>query len=402
MQFSPDPLDAKLAIAQSDNVVFVYKWTRQNMEMKEDIGTSKTFLNKWSGKKSICNKFQETSSPTCLAWPCKNPQEVIYGLAEGEIKSGHLRSNKSHALYKASAAAIAISSNSTGTGLVSSHADGSIYRYIFGAKGSTKASLNIIYSCTYPVHSLSWGDSVCLGENEKVTFIDSNGKVEQVFDYSSLDDNCPPCKEFTASSFNSSGNVVAVGNYNHFRTFSKENGGSWIERPVTTVKYMCSVTTLSWKRDGSSLVLGTSCGLLDIYDSFLRRSLYKSGFELTFVSQCQVWIRRPEDDSKQTLLKSGNGQDITDIKIHRDPGTNIERYVVAHTRDSILCADIDSSDNKVSEIQWKCRSGNERYIFDAPSAYVISNVGEVTLVEVCSLLFLQRKSFFIDLDYSSH
>ena len=107
---------------------------------------------------------------------------------------------------------------------------------------------------------------------------------------------------------------------------------------------------------------------------------------MTFISRCHVLIRRPDDSSKQKLLKSRNEQEIEDIKIHRDPGTNIERYVVARTQDSILCADIDLQDNRVSEIQWKCRSGNERFIFDAPGAFVISNVGEVTLVEVCSSL----------------
>ena len=69
MQFSPDPLDAKLAIAQSDNAVFVYKWTRRHAEMKEDEDDTKTLTDKWSGKKSICNKFQEETSPTCLTWP---------------------------------------------------------------------------------------------------------------------------------------------------------------------------------------------------------------------------------------------------------------------------------------------------------------------------------------------
>ena len=46
MAFSPS--SDKLAIAQTDNIVFVYK-----------LGTE------WGEKKSICNKFETSSSTTC-------------------------------------------------------------------------------------------------------------------------------------------------------------------------------------------------------------------------------------------------------------------------------------------------------------------------------------------------
>ena len=66
MAFSPQ--SDKLAIAQSDNMVFVYK-----------IGLE------WGEKKSICNKFQHSSSISCLVWPIKRPNELAYGLAEGKV-----------------------------------------------------------------------------------------------------------------------------------------------------------------------------------------------------------------------------------------------------------------------------------------------------------------------------
>lgn len=69
MEFSPDSL--KIALAQSDNIVFIYK-----------IGSE------WGEKKSICNKFPASSSVTCMTWPKERPNEVIFGLAEGKVKSG--------------------------------------------------------------------------------------------------------------------------------------------------------------------------------------------------------------------------------------------------------------------------------------------------------------------------
>lgn len=49
LAFGPD--STKLAVAQSDSIVFVYK-----------LGDN------WGDKKAICNKFAQTSSVTCAAW----------------------------------------------------------------------------------------------------------------------------------------------------------------------------------------------------------------------------------------------------------------------------------------------------------------------------------------------
>ena len=73
MNFCPDPAQPKLAVAQSDNIVFVYKWT----------GAPDSI---WEGKKSICNKFAGTSPVTSLVWPVNHPFEVVYGLAEGKVR----------------------------------------------------------------------------------------------------------------------------------------------------------------------------------------------------------------------------------------------------------------------------------------------------------------------------
>ena len=66
MAFSPD--STKLAIAQSDNIIFIYK-----------LG------NVWGDKKSICNKFQQNSPVTCIVWPKDRPSDIYFGLAEGKV-----------------------------------------------------------------------------------------------------------------------------------------------------------------------------------------------------------------------------------------------------------------------------------------------------------------------------
>ncbi len=64
LSFSPD--SSKLAVAQTDNIVFVYK-----------LGT------KWEDRKTICNKWPTTSMVTCLCWPSNHQNELFFGLVEG-------------------------------------------------------------------------------------------------------------------------------------------------------------------------------------------------------------------------------------------------------------------------------------------------------------------------------
>lgn len=101
-----------MAVAQSDNIVFVYK-----------IGTE------WNERKSICNKFPTSSSVTCLNWPKEHANDIVFGLAEGKVKSGVLRSNKSQVLYSTDSYVVALTCSRDGNSVLSGHLDGSIYAY---------------------------------------------------------------------------------------------------------------------------------------------------------------------------------------------------------------------------------------------------------------------------------
>ena len=69
LAFSPE--SNRLAVAQTDNIVFVYK-------IGDDFGEKKVVFNSclffvfvfnYVIMKVICNKFIQTSAVTCLAWP---------------------------------------------------------------------------------------------------------------------------------------------------------------------------------------------------------------------------------------------------------------------------------------------------------------------------------------------
>lgn len=348
MSFSPD--STRLAIAQSDNSVFVYK-----------LGTE------WGDKKSISNKFIQSSPITCLVWPLSRPNEFVYGLAEGKVKVGVLKSNKPAALYSTDSYVVALAANIDGTGTVSAHLDGSIHKFIF-AEGDGSAHTKIAHHPCVP-YALAWGRSICVAGNDaQVVFYDEGGGMERTFDYS----NDPKCKEFSSAVFNPTGEAVVIGNFDSFYIFSL-NGRSqaWEDIGVKRIPNLYSVTALAWKRDGGRVAVGSLCGAVDTYDACIRRSRYKGKFEFTYVSPSQVIVKRLGNGSR-IILKSLYGCEITKINIFHD------RYVVANTAQTLLLGDLESL--KLSEVQWHS-PGSEKFVFDNPSAAMVFSSGELSLIE---------------------
>ncbi len=347
MAFSPQ--SDRLAIAQSDNMVFVYK-----------IGLD------WGEKKSICNKFQHSSSVTCLVWPSKRPNEVVYGLAEGKVKIGLMKTHKPNTLYQWESYVTALCCNPEGSSVVATHLDGSIYLYSFDYPDRA-ARMIARHSCV--PFALAWGTSIAVaGNNNTVMFYDEDGGEEQTFDMS---DN-PECKEFTVAASNPTGDAMVFGNFNSLYIFTRNKDTmSWEEKPPTKVDNMYSVTAMGWKPDGDKVAVGTLCGVVDLYDICVRRTMYKGGFELTYVSHSQVIVRQVETNMR-IVVRSQYGREITKTNIFKN------RFVVANTVDTILLGDLQTL--KLSEIQWH-GNGSEKYIFDNASACIIYFAGEVSIVE---------------------
>jgi len=130
------------------------------------------------------------------------------------------------------------------------------------------------------------------GNDQTVSFYDNEGGMQRTFDYSITEEGKPVCKEFGVAAFNMTGDSVSVGNFDSFYTFSYSKAGdTWEEKEIKVVENMYSVTAMAWKNNGSTLALGSLCGLLDTYEACIKRYTYKQ-FEITYVSPSQVLIRR--------------------------------------------------------------------------------------------------------------
>lgn len=239
MAFSPD--STKLAVAQSDNIVFVYR-----------LGAE------WGEKKSICNKFQARSAarfltllPTCplcvalrgvpwrstqdcldggttrplqvsssvttVVWPAQSPNHLFFGTSEGKIYVGNLRTNKADAILKhpEGSYVVSLAAGPDGLAMLSGHVDGSIIR--FSAQEGLPAEPLARHDC--PPYALGWGHSiVAAGSDCKVSFLSAKGSVSKQFSFVG-EESGTGGREFSCCCVSPGGDTVALGSYDRLLLF---------------------------------------------------------------------------------------------------------------------------------------------------------------------------------------
>ncbi|XP_071746269.1 intraflagellar transport protein 172 homolog [Lepeophtheirus salmonis] len=351
LQFSPD--STKLAVGQTDNIVFVYK-------VGED----------WKDKKVICNKFVQTSAVTCLAWPSQGP--IVIGLADGKIRTAHTKNNKASTMYSTDSFTVAIAVNSAGTGFLSGHLDGSIVRF-YVAEDSNAYPQGKVMIHGNPPYALSWTHNhiVVAGCDKKVVFYSQEGNMFQQFDYF-RDKNE---KEFTVSISSPAGQAVCIGSFNRIRIYAWNNHKNlWEEKIAKEMPNVYTITALDWKCDGSRIVSGSLCGGVELFESVLRRSVWKNKFEITYVGSSQVLVKPLMKRARGVILKSIYGHDIEDVRIMGG-----DNYIIARTPETMLLGDMNK--NLLSEIPWMNSGGNEKFYFESNNVCMVFNAGELNLVE---------------------
>nr|CAD7454857.1 unnamed protein product [Timema tahoe] len=351
LAFSPD--SSKLAVGQSDNIIFVYK-----------IG------EEWGEKKVICNKFVQRSAVTCLVWLSEGP--IVFGQADGKVRAASHKTNKSQTLYATESYVVALAANSRGTGFLSGHADGTIVRYYVTEDGSAETQGRV---ATHPVppFALAWplGHVLAAGCDKRVVVYGKDGHVSQQFDYSRDDTE----KDMGVACCSPSGQAVAVGSFDRVRVFSwSPRKALWEESRPVEIRHLYSITALGWKKDGSRVACGSLCGAVQLFESVLKRSVWKGKFELTYVGPSQVLVKPLAPGSRGVSLKSQYGYEIEDVRIMGQ-----DSFLVARTSETLLLGDLNR--NLLSEVTWPHSGNNEKFYFDNPTVCLVFNAGELSLVE---------------------
>ncbi len=299
-----------------------------------------------------------------MIWPKTKINEFYFGLSDGKVKAGVLKSNQSTTLYTSDTYVVSIACSPDGKFLISGHLNGVIHKYNF--ENSNLQKLVIHTSIPY---CLAWGtDILAAGNDYKVVFYNDIGSHLQTFDYS----HDEKLKEFTVAKVSPSGDTIAIGNYNKFFVFLYNNRKLvWEEGCVKNLDGMYSVTALCWKPDGSGLVTGNLCGSVDVFEACLKKTIFKEKFEVTYVSHSQVVIKNMETN-KRLVIKPSLSSEINKINIYLD------NYIVMHTKESLIVGDLDYE--KYSELPWNFNN-TEKFDFSNPNVCMIFNAGELTLIE---------------------
>nr|XP_014345853.1 PREDICTED: intraflagellar transport protein 172 homolog [Latimeria chalumnae] len=300
MAFSPD--STKIAIGQTDNIIYVYKIGDECCKQQTETGSADWIYCRQQNQSALaafiwwlpfaathtscqrtivkdikCDGIAEAQSAvTSLLWPGEHT--IVFGLAEGKVRLANTKTNKSSTIYGTDSYVVSLTSNVSGKGILSGHADGTIVRYFFDDEG--------------------------LGESQV-------------------------CRQKSYSNF-------------FFFFFFL-------------------------------YLVGTLCGGVEQFDCCLRRSVYKNKFEMTYVGPSQVIVKNLSTGMR-VVLKSHYGYEIDEVKI-----LGKDRYLVAHTSDTLLLGDLTS--NKLSEVAWRGSGGNEKIFFENENVCMIFNAGELTLVE---------------------
>ncbi|EER04460.1 conserved hypothetical protein [Perkinsus marinus ATCC 50983] len=205
MSFSPD--GTRVAVGQSDSIVYVYK-----------IGIN------WGDKKSICNKWPQPSSVTCIAWPSSQSTQLVVGLADGHLRLANCRNQKCSNIYHDQAPVVSLCQSLDGYSVAAAHVDGSLFRYTFESEGTGVPQISQLVkpSGICSVTAVSWGlcSLVMIGTDHSLRFLDSDdGREIGTFDYSghpSLGKGQLGC-----CAFNPPGDTLAVGGQGVIALFSR-------------------------------------------------------------------------------------------------------------------------------------------------------------------------------------
>ena len=363
-------LEARLIVTQERELI-VYKWSQKspaqgNSMIKRDLFK----LNRF-----VCNRFVENEGFMCASW--YQTDDIVYGLKDGYVRIVSLHSNKFHTLFKSKSYMTSIAFTSSGSAFVSSHVDGTLYKCTLGKDNNS--SYCLLFSHSSSIYTLSWGNSICFGDmNGKLFFLDNDGKCKISFDIgvNTITEKNGWC-EISAVSFHPSGSVVAVGGYTAFDIFHFTQN-QWKRTHKICQGKATRITCLAWSKNGNTLTVGSCTGLLYSYDFFVKRIIHRNNFEVKQIMHNEVMIKSSKFHGR---FHSSMGNMIKGLKFFRDPIMKHERYIVLQTDRSIICMDMDEASRGVSEIEW-IMTGSEKFIFDTPQAFLVSNTEEVVIVKV--------------------
>ncbi|XP_026316973.1 intraflagellar transport protein 172 homolog [Hyposmocoma kahamanoa] len=327
-----------LGIAQSDNMVFVYR-----------VGSD------WNGKKVICNKFPLSGSPLHLL-PVENG--FCTGTSDGKIRSLDCKSNKSSSLWTAGACCISLVRGSEGT-IASGHVDGTIY---LNGRLLLRYALPPSALILLPPYLIvgSCDGRVAVYEAQRGVLI-RNIEPQLPVDR----------RDLIAAAPSPSGQTVAFGIFDGCLIGEvKDSGG--VELSTFSIPNLYAARALAWSGDGTKLAIGSQTGAVIQLEAVLRRWVWRDSVEVQHVSPKQLILTRLANDSPPLTVTTKHAPDIFNVRFIGN-----DWYAVCRTASTLILCDI--ARGLTSEIAWS--GSGERIYAAVGGACLLHRAGELSVVE---------------------
>ncbi|PFH32230.1 putative intraflagellar transport protein [Besnoitia besnoiti] len=373
---SPDSL--RVAVAQSDDMVFVYH-----------VGHAPT------DKKAVYRKFPTHAPATSLVWPSGSADAFYYGLVNGRVRVAQVELNKSGTLFDKKSPVTCIGCQHAGNILASGHADGSVQLCSMDA-GANKSTTKEAYKFSAAVSAIGFAPRciAAASQTAHVALFAGDGALLQVLDFNRVS---PPLKDISALCFHPAGArlVVAAGEQLHvfsrrsaatpaapenndelharFSLFLPESlwkkASAWgtLGAPVK-LEGCCGVSTLCWTPDGSTLYAGTLRGSVEKFASFTKKARWGNTFEFYFLSPSRVRAKRLSDRRSIVIEAAAKDEPERAPSIERLEVYQ-ERFVVAHTdSNQVVFADIETRKVSTLSASWRVPA---KFVFHADSVCLV-------------------------------
>ncbi|XP_072947774.1 intraflagellar transport protein 172 homolog [Epargyreus clarus] len=326
-----------LGVAQSDNMVFVYR-----------VGAD------WSGKKVICNKFPLTGAPMKLL-PTENG--FFTGTSDGKIRGLDCKSNKSSSVWTAGACCVSLAGRDGA--LASGHADGTLY---LNGRLLLRYALPPTALVLMPPYLIvgSCDGRVAVYEAQRGALLRS---VEPALP--------PDRRDFTAVAASPSGQTIAFGVFDGCLVGEVRPSGA-VELCALGVPRLLAARALAWSGDGTRLAVASQAGAVLVLEAVLRRWVWRGAVSVRQAGARRVLLERVARDAPPLAVATTHAAHIHSVRFLAN-----DWYAVCRTNSTLILCDL--ARGLTSEIPWS--GSGERVHAVAGGVCVLHRAGELSVVE---------------------
>lgn len=322
---------SRIACAQSDNIVYVYK-----------LGD----------KVTICNKFETLMAVNSIVWPASN--KLYFCTLNGSMFCGDTRKNKFKEIFSSTSRISCLCFSLKLPVIFAGMSDGVLYKFNVRESETKYTKFASIESQIYSLECLDKEITAVLFKNGLKLF-NNAGKENETYEFPNLDvfmiKATRDGKQFLVSGLS----VLLLFSYD-------EKIQSFCEISRKELHSYYHIKHIAWSTDMTEAYIGTSTGLVQCFNICLKQTRIEKYYEIIQSSPSSivfVFLKSGE----RIVVNSKFGYKIVSTKLVLN-----KQYLVVCTQGSIIFLSI--KDKTSSEVHLQAK-GNERYFCDSDKIFAI-------------------------------